>query len=784
MYFLHQVNLVKTQERNQMKKWKTIVLILLFAIPLSANSRGNTSLPIIDATLHNWRVARIQLKEVISLQEIKKWKIVPERRIKRFTRRGKHGTTIDLMVEKQFDLTRHYYLITSRGDSLFLRPDGILDQLVSHQPLGYHIEGDSITFRLFAPRAKWVKIVHFTNYRQMAGNSHLMKRDDDGTWWFRAPNSWLGSYYGYRVWGATGEGEMFDSTLVLADPYSPAVVTLNHYTHPGKTIILPPDTFVWQDTEFRPPAWRDLIIYEMHIRDLTAHPTSGLPDGKRGYYRSLWQEPQEGGLPYIRSLGVNAVELLPAQDFGNREVPYRDSTAPVFNTWNPYARNHWGYMTSYFLAPESYYASGNNMEEGFYCGADGSQVQEFKEMVQAFHRNGIAVLMDVVYNHVSQYDYNPLKYIDKYYYFRVNPDGSFTSVSGCGNDLKTERPMARRLIVDSVVHWLREYHVDGFRFDLANMIDRETVKAITRAAQQIKPGVILIAEPWGGGYDPSGFSEHGWAAWNDQFRNGVKGQNPHNGFGFIFGHWQGSNSVTSLQRYITGSLREFGGQFRQASHSVNYLESHDDYTLGDFIRIGLGEVDEKQRITDIDAHARLSSAQLRLNKLAALFLLTSQGMVMLHEGQEYARSKVIVKTEAPDTNWGRIDHNSYNKDNATNYLNFRHSRMNRELVEYYRGLIALRRQHSAFRRAQPNDFQFYSQENPLHIVYRLSYGGKQYLVLMNGDPQHRLEFSTPPGAWGVLVDSHRASAKVWRRIAKNVVTVPATSGMVLEKVEK
>ncbi len=768
-----------------MKKWKASLRIGIFFLILKFLPAVAAVPEITQATIEDWKTVRIELNEHVSLLEIKKWRIVPGMHIQRFIRKGRAQRTIFFTTSTPFDLTRHYYLVTSRGDSVFLRPDGVLNLIKTEKPLGCIIGRDSIVFRLFAPRARWVKLVHFEDYRDRRGEEFPMNRDDDGTWWFTSNSRWIGSYYGYRVWGPSGDGEMFDSTIVLADPYSFAVATRNHYTHPGKTFILPPSPSSPDAADdFRPPHWRDLIIYEMHIRDLTAHPSSGLPEKQRGYYSSLWQEDQAGGIPYIRSLGVNAVELLPTQDFGNREVPYRDSTAPVFNTWNPYARNHWGYMTSYFFAPESYYATGATMEEGRYCGTSGKQVQEFKEMVRAFHRQGMAVLMDVVYNHVSQYDYNPLKYIDKFYYFRVTTDCQFTSVSGCGNDLKTERPMVRRLIVDSVVHWLREYHVDGFRFDLANMIDRETVDAITRAAQKIKPEVILIAEPWGGGYDPAGFSDHDWASWNDQFRNGVKGENPFTGKGFVFGDWQGNNSPTSLRRYIMGSLRKLGGQYRNIRHSVNYLESHDDYTLGDFIRLGLGEVSPKQRITNLDAHAHLSPAQMRLNKLAALFLFTSQGMVMIHEGQEYARSKVIVKTEVPDTNWGRIDHNSYNKDNATNYLNFRHSRMNRELVDYYRGLIALRKRYAAFRRAEPENFHFLNTADSLQIVYRLRWQEKDFLLPINRNPKKALKFSLPGGTWGMLVDARSASAKIQRKLNSLHIDVPPSSGMVLVALKK
>ncbi|RMI03599.1 MAG: DUF3459 domain-containing protein [Calditrichaeota bacterium] len=692
------------------------------------------------------------------------------------------GDRVELGTETPLRLDTHYYAVFPDGTKKFLQPDGILDSLYSDKPLGAHRKGGKLAFRVFAPRARWVRLVLFDRHDQKSGKEFPMRRDADGVWEYFTAEDWRGKYYGYRVWGPTGEGEMFDSTLVLADPYSRAVVTYNHYTHPGKTLILPQDHFSWEGDTFLVIPHRDVIIYEMHIRDMTAHPSSGVPDSLRGTYPGLVYPEQRGGLPYIRRLGVNAVELLPAQDFGNIEVPYRDSTATVFNTWNPYERNHWGYMTSYFFAPESYYATGGTLEPGAYNGIDGRQVREFKEMVKAFHRQGIAVLMDVVYNHVSQYDYNPLKYIDKFYYFRLKPNCEFESVSGCGNDLKTERPMTRRLIIDSVTYWMRAYHIDGFRFDLANMIDRETCREILRAARAINPHVILIAEPWGGGYDPAGFSDLDWASWNDQFRNGFKGWHPDGEVGFIFGGWFPGNNRRSLQRYVMGSLRQFGGQYRKVEHSVNYLESHDDHTLGDFIRLALGEVSPRQRIADVNAHVRLTPRQMRVNRLAALALLTGQGMVMLHEGQEFARSKVIAPTAAPDTNAGCIDHNSYEKDNATNWLNFDHAEINRELVEYYRGLIALRKRFPALRRATPEQFHFPHTEDSLFLVYRLEYDREMFFVALNGNAREAHPLVLPGGRWEILADGEGVYLHDPPALTQPVVPVPPTAGVILRRI--
>ncbi len=695
------------------------------------------------------------------------------------------GNLLKVHTSSPFRLDAHYFIHLPGRKKRFLQPDSILDGLYSNKPLGFHRDGHNLAFRVFAPRAKWVRLVLFDAYHHERGREFKMARDDVGVWEFFTNQEWTGKYYGYRVHGPQGYGEMFDSTIVVADPYSEAVVSKNHYTHPEKTIIIANQTSSFDPDRGVAIHPRDLIIYEMHVRDLTAHPSSGVAKNRRGTYLGLIEENQKGGIAHIKKLGVNAVELLPVQDFSNIEIPYLDSTIAGYptNTWNPYERNHWGYMTSNFFAPESYYATGGTMARGKLNGADARQVRELKQMVRAFHKNEIAVIMDVVYNHVSQYNYNSFKYLDKFYYFRVKPNGDFEGTSGTGNDFKTERSMARRMIVESVLYWMEEYNIDGFRFDLAAMLDWQTIDVIREAAQRINPNVILIAEPWGGGkYAPAEFSDHSWAAWNDQFRNGFKGWNPLNDAGFIFGKRKHGTKPKDLRNYVMGTLQEYGGLFVNPRHSVNYLESHDDHTLGDFIRLALGDVTEDERIADLDGHAKLTANQLKINKLAALALLTSQGAVMIHEGQAYARSKVIAKTDAPDPRVGMIDHNSYEKDNETNWLNFTHAEMNAELVNYYRDLIALRKTYSAFRHADPENFEFFETNDSFFLAYQINFPGQTFLVALNGNRQKNHRLTLPTGEWTLLADGNAVYLDSPKLLKKMTVNVPASTGAILKRI--
>jgi pullulanase/glycogen debranching enzyme len=419
-------------------------------------------------------------------------------------------------------------------------------------------------------------------------------------------------------------------------------------------------------------------------------------------------------------------------------------------------------------------------------GKDGRQIREFKDVVKAFHKEEIAVVMDVVFNHLSEYEIGNLKQIDREYYFRLNDDGSFVDESYCGNDLKTEAPMMRRLIIDSIIYWMKEYHIDGFRFDLGKLIDWETLEEIIREARKINPNVIFTAEPWGGGYDPKGFSLREWASWNDQIRNGIKGENPNDGLGWIFGNWYGNNSKDRLKSYINGTTTNFEhGLFQKAEHSVNYLESHDGYTLGDFIRIGSRAVnanDTIDTIENVDANAKLTSTQMKLNKLAALFLFTSQGITMIHSGQEFARSKVIpIDNEINDNDKGKLDHNSYNKDNYTNYINYKYAEINSNLLSYYKGLIELRNTYKEFRHANIEQIKFFDNlQNEFSIGFSIKMYDKEFIVLMNADQNNSDYFTLPDGEWQILVNGNKAGTNVLKTLSSKI-EIPSISGLVLRK---
>lgn len=670
--------------------------------------------------------------------------------------------------------------IADKDESNFrmLEPENLYSNSTkqSKKKLGVSTEGKTVSFRIFAPSAENVSLIIFVKAEDNEGKEYQMKKDASGIWETSLSGSFIGNFYNFKV-------KHFGKEPVLClDPYAKAVASYCDYYGLRKGIVID-DNYSWGKDKWIKRDWRDAVVYEMHIKDMTAHSSSGVKNS--GTYKGLIEKGKNGGLSYIKNLGVNTIELLPSQEFQNIEIPYKKELRGKNNTWNPYEQNYWGYMTAAFFAPESYYSTGK-IEKDKWTGTDAKAVTEFKDMVKAFHNEGIAVVMDVVYNHISEYEFGNFKEIDKNYYFRLDSAGNYKEESYCGNDFKTESPMARRLIIESVLYWMKEYHVDGFRFDLAKLIDWVTIEQIIKEAKKINPDVIIVCEPWGGGYDPAGFSIRGWGAWNDQIRNGIKGENPNNGLGWIFGRWYGNNNIDRIKSYVNGTLeKDKFGLFQKKEHSVNYLESHDGYTLGDFIRLGLGDKNQSGLIKDIDDNALLTPLQLKLNKLGAMFLLTSQGMTMMAEGQEFARSKVIPSNlTVPDADKGKIDHNTYNKDNDVNYLNYNYAKLNKDLVDYYKGLIELRNKYAAFRRANYNDISFIQfKENDFALAYNLKYKDNEFFVVFNANPGMNLHAELPAGKWNVLANEDKAGIKPLLEKQSGKILVPASTGMVFIKVK-
>lgn len=644
--------------------------------------------------------------------------------------------------------------------------------------------GESETeFCFYCKDATGVTCEIFDDYKDKKGTRNKMDQDPDGYWHLAMPGNLNGKWYGYLVKHPKSleETNPYRGKL-FADPYSRHVTVNDKYDQQAKTYIFE-DSFDWGDDQHQyPDDPRDLVIYETHLKDSTAHPSSKASGD--GFYNKFIDLNQLGGIAHLKKLGINCVEFLPLQKFAPVEPPYgKQTNEGFFNSWNPYEENYWGYMTSFFFAPENSLASdGSGKIRGYTTAA----VSEFKAMVKELHKHGITVLMDVVYNHTSLFDRNPHTHLCPHTYLRYNEKGKLMNRSGTGNEFRSEEPIARQLILDSLIYWVEEFHVDGFRFDLAALLDMETWGAIRNELHKIDPKIVLIAEPWGGHYAPAKFSEHDWASWNDRIRNSIKGSDPMHDRGFIFSQWQHETSRGRLENIIRGTLKDGdGGLFETSAHSVNYLESHDGYTLADFIRIGLNPKLQEKVVKNQLEFNKLNDEQMALAKLAALTLFSAQGMTMIHAGQEFARSKIIADTGVDDPEVGKIDHNSYQKDNETNWLNFEVLDLNRDLFDYYRGLIDIRLSSPALRKAQPQEISFDHFDNPLLLSFYITGASSgdvyDYYVILNANWSDTISHHLPQGSWELIVNKQIASSQAID-ILSNKIKVPAKSGVMLRKI--
>lgn len=658
-----------------------------------------------------------------------------------------------------------------------------MDRSLSQQKPGVTLSDSKTYFCFYCPNATSVECLLYDRYDADQGTSHKMKRDSHGYWQLTLNSRETGKWYGYKAGFKESEKENHSpyKNRVFADPYSLHVTVKNNYKQEARSYIFEND-FDWEDDEFCfPDDPRDLIIYETHIKDLTAHPSS--KSKGKGFYQKFADPDQKGGISHLKNLGVNCVEFLPLQKFPPIEPPYGKITDEEYhNTWNVYSANYWGYMTSFFFAPESSFAS--DFSHNF-SGKTPAAVNEFKHVVKSLHKEGITVLMDVVYNHTSLFDLNPLTHLCPDEYLRKDENGHYLNRSGTGNEYRSENPVARQLMIDSLLYWMDEYHIDGFRFDLAALLDKQSWKIIRSEIHKKYPNAVLIAEPWGGYYSPHHFSNHDWASWNDRIRNSIKGSDPLHDKGFIFSDWQHETRRERLENIFKGTLNHGeGGLYNTSAHSVNYLESHDGYTLGDFIRIGLNPELHDQPVEDIQSHVTLNETQLSLSKLAALSMFCTQGITMIHAGQEFARSKIVAKSTFQDSDEGKMDHNSYQKDNETNWINFNHIQYNSELYKYYKALIQIRKDSPALRKCEPEEICFDHFGNPLVISFFVSGISTDdiydYYVILNGSSDEDSSCNLPGGSWELLANHELASPQMID-ILSETVTVKPQSGLLLRK---
>ena len=498
-------------------------------------------------------------------------------------RSGQHRFYFETVAP--LELSENHVVLWSDADGeqkVPLRPDGFFFKMHSAVELGALVEEDETVFRLFAPRARRVRL----KLQQEVDTAEEptifpLARTHDGVWEVRLNRNLHGWFYWFVVEGPANAFGHFDRQFPLVDPYAKAVVS-----RLGPGVVLADTAFPPLKVPFSTPQWQDLVIAEAHVRDLVAQAPLELSAEERHGFAGLTQWVNSPDF-YLKRLGVNAVELQPVQEFDNRTT----------------GEYHWGYMPVNWFAPSSAYAS---------APAKASQVAEFRELVEAFHRQGIAVILDVVYNHQGEPSH--LMFVDKHYYFEDGRDGSLTNWSGCGNDFRASSAMALRLIIDSCVHLIRAYGVDGFRFDLAELIGLEPLKRIEKALKKVKSDVILIAEPWSfRGHLAGALAETGWTSWNDGYRK------------FLPAYVRGEGAREGFEYFLKGSPWYFA---KWPAQTVNYTESHDDRTWIDVITEN----------ADGNGHNPTANDRRRTHLMCAV-LMSSVGIPMLAAGQDFLRAK-------------------------------------------------------------------------------------------------------------------------------------------------
>lgn len=493
-------------------------------------------------------------------------------------------------------------------------------QLKTNLPLGVHYEKGWTVFRLFAPRASEVKVYFDDAVEMEQPYSFDMQHVKDGVWeiWVKADLE--GQYYFFTVDSeADDRYSDFDTSFHILDPYALAAVS-----EAGPGIIVYPSRLKKPKTKFKTPKLQDLVICECHVRDLTRHAPIEMSDDERRGFTGLTKWVNSDHF-YLNDLGVNAVELQPITEFGDAYDKH------------PY---HWGYMPVSYFSPDSSYSLNKY---------DATRIQEFQELVDAFHNKGMAVILDVVYNHVGEP--NGLYHVDKAYYFDLDPEGELMNWSGCGNTLDCNPPMVKRLLVDSLVYLVQTFGIDGFRFDLAELIGVPALKHVEQELRKVKPDVVLIAEPWSfRGHIMHALRTTSYASWNDGYRE------------FIRKYILGNGSRDGMKYFLGGSLPD---RANWPGQSINYVESHDDYAWID-------------RITENANHdgSHPTPTDRRRTHLMHATLMASLGTPMIHAGMDMLHSKQGV-------------HNTY-RDGDKNAIYYPRAARYPSTQEYYRQWVLLR----------------------------------------------------------------------------------------------
>ncbi len=545
--------------------------------------------------------------------------------------------------------------------------------------------------------------------------------------------------------------------------------------------------YIYEPSETNPEGWCkdkrpelkspcDLVIYEMHHRDYsiarntTLSPTLQKDAGKTEYPSKFLALTEPWAIEHLKNLGVNAIHILPSYDYGS--VDETRLSTPQFN---------WGYDPVNYNVPEGSYSTDpyNPL----------ARIREFKQMVQALHKAGIRVILDVVYNHTYDIEHSNFQRTYPDYYYRKNADGSYSNGSGCGNETASEKPMMRKFMIESVRHWINEYHIDGLRFDLMGVHDIETMNAIRHAVDEIDPSIFIYGEGWSAGscaypQEKLGLKAHirqmpRIAAFSDDLRDALRGPFSDDTKGAFLAGLPGSEE--SIKAGIAGMISHPQVDFTKVNYSkeswvnepsqmISYVSCHDDMCLVDRLKASIPS------LKTVDG--KLSDSQLaelvRLDKLAQTAVMLSQGVPFMLNGEELLRDKKGV-------------HNSFESPDSINQINWGNLARYPQVFDYYKSLLQLRKNHPAFRLGRADlvrrHLEFLPSQDAL-VAFRLKdYAGgdswNNIIVVLNGSKEQR-EVTIPEGTYTIVACDGVINEQGLGEITGQKVSVDPQSALIIK----
>ena len=588
-------------------------------------------------------------------------------------------------------------------------------------PLGANVYPDGVNFSLFSENAEAVELLLFDTPNAAQPVQIIKLNQTYHYWHVFVQGIKAGQIYAYRAYGpfAPERGYRFDSSKVLVDPYARAIVNTEHYdriaaSRPGDNcaqalngMVVDPSTYDWEGDQHPRTPYASSVIYELHIGGFTSNPNSGVTPEKRGTYAGIIEK-----IPYLKELGITAVELLPVHQFDPQDV-------------RPGLKNYWGYSTIGFFAPHSGYSSD---------GDPLAAVDEFRDLVKALHKEGIEVILDVVFNHTAEGNHQgpTLSYrgLDNQTYYMLEDDLTYyKNYSGCGNSFQGNHPIPGNLIIDSLRYWVQEMHVDGFRFDLATVLARDIFgQPIYKSSGDVNiiwiiesdpilAGTKLIAEAWdaAGLYGVGKFVElaEWFAEWNGPFRDDVRR--------FVKGD---RGSINALAARILASPDIYHRRDTDINRSVNFTTCHDGFTLNDLVsynhkhNLANGEDNRDGGNDNHSWNCGVEGAtddpeikQLRSQQIKNFFtiLLLSQGTPMLLMGDEIRHSQ-------------QGNNNVYCQDNELSWFDWSLTETNKGLLRFVRKLIHFIQELEVFRIEKFLEVGYSSQEP--HLTWHGTYLGQ------------------------------------------------------------